>query len=269
MAEENMIKWDIDADGIVTLTMDDPDQSANTMNARFQRDLGPIVDRLVTEKELISGVIVTSAKKTFLAGGDLNQLGNAHLQDAAWLESQADAVKANLRRLETLGVPVVAAINGAALGGGLELALACHNRVVLDTKGSSLGLSEATLGLLPGGGGVTRTVRMFGLQKALMEVLLQGQRRKPPAALEMGLVDELVQTREAMFAAARTWIKANPRAVQPWDVEGYRIPGGDPRQRQIRGRASGFSGQPTQASQGCPDASPQIHHVGDRRGLSS
>jgi 3-hydroxyacyl-CoA dehydrogenase/enoyl-CoA hydratase/3-hydroxybutyryl-CoA epimerase len=132
-----------------------------------------------------------------------------------------------LRALETLGKPVVACLNGTALGGGLEIALACHRRIALNTK-AEFGLPEVMLGLLPGGGGVTRTVRMLGIQSALMNVLLQGQRMKPAKAKEVGLIDELVDTPEEMFAKAREWIKANPSAQQPWDKSGYKIPGGTP-----------------------------------------
>ena len=121
-----------------------------------------------------------------------------------------EGIKADLRRLETFGKPVVAAINGAALGGGLEITLACHHRIVVDDAKVDLGLPEATLGLLPGGGGVTRTVRMFGIQSALMDVLLQGTRFKPAAAKEKGLVDELVATREELVPAAKKWIDDAP-----------------------------------------------------------
>ncbi len=183
MSEQNMIAWDRDDEGIVTLTMDDPGQGANTMNALFQSSFSQTVRRLAAEKESITGVIVTSGKKTFFAGGDLHLLSQATPSNAQELTEQLQALRADMRVLETLERPVVAAINGAALGGGLEIALACHHRIALDAKGSEIGLPEATLGLLPGGGGVIRTVRMFGLQKALMEVLLQGQRRKPSAAL--------------------------------------------------------------------------------------
>ena len=123
-----------------------------------------------------------------------------------------EAVKADLRRLETFPRPVVAAINGAALGGGLEIALACNHRIASTTGRVKIGLPEASLGLLPGGGGVTRTVRMLGLQTALMDVLLQGPQFDPQAAQEKGLVDELVATREELVPAAKAWIKANPDA---------------------------------------------------------
>ena len=138
-------------------------------------------------------------------------------------------VKRDLRTLETLGKPVVAAINGAALGGGLEIALACHHRIVADVKGVQIGLPEVTLGLLPGGGGVTRTVRMLGIQNAFVNVLSQGTRFKPAAAKEIGLVDEIVSSVEELVPAAKAWIKANPEAhTQPWDAKGYKMPGGTP-----------------------------------------
>ena len=166
-------------------------------------------------------------------------------------------MKADLRRLETLGKPVVAAINGAALGGGLELALACHYRVALDARGSEIGLPEVTLGLLPGGGGVVRTVRMFGLQKALMEVLLQGQRRKPAKALEVGLIDELVETPEAMIDAAKAWIKANPESAQPWDKPGYRIPGGTPSSPKFAAMLPAFPANLRKQLKGAPMPAPK------------
>ncbi len=254
---ENMIKWDQDADGIVTLTMDDPDQGANTMNAKFQADFAATAERVVAEKDSITGIILTSGKKTFFAGGDLGLLSQAQPADAARIEAEVDGLKASMRTIETLGIPVVAAINCAALGGGLELALACHHRVALDAKGSQLGLPEVTLGLLPGGGGVTRTVRMFGLQKALMEILLQGQQRKPAKALEIGLVDELVDTPEAMLDAARAWIKANPEAAQPWDVKGYRMPGGTPSNPKFAAMLPAFPANLRKQLKGAPMPAPE------------
>ncbi len=229
MTEAKTIRWEQDADGIVVLTLDDPKQSANTMNADFRESLGVIVDRLEAEKDSITGVVLTSAKKTFFAGGDLNDLIQAKPENAAEITESSALMKGQMRRLEQLGKPVVAAINGAALGGGLELALATHHRIAADVKGSQIGLPEVTLGLLPGGGGVVRTVRLLGIQSALLNVLLQGQRHRPAKALELGLVHELVGTVEELVPAAKAWIKANPEAgVQPWDVKGYKIPGGTP-----------------------------------------
>jgi 3-hydroxyacyl-CoA dehydrogenase/enoyl-CoA hydratase/3-hydroxybutyryl-CoA epimerase len=255
----NMIRWESDADGIVTLTMDDPDQGANTMNRTFQDSLRATADRLEAQKDRIAGIIITSGKKTFFAGGDLNLLQQASREHAAELEAELLAMKADLRRIETLGKPVVACINGAALGGGLEIALACHRRIALDVKGSQIGLPEVTLGLLPGGGGVARTVRMFGLQKALMEVLLQGQRRKPDAALQVGLIDQLVGTPEEMFAAAKEWIRANPESVQPWDVKGYKIPGGTPSNPKLAQMLPAFPANLRKQVKGAPMPAP--HHI--------
>jgi 3-hydroxyacyl-CoA dehydrogenase/enoyl-CoA hydratase/3-hydroxybutyryl-CoA epimerase len=225
---DNMIRWEQDADGIVTLTMDDPDQSANTMNEAYSTSMHATVERLYAEQGSITGVVLTSAKKTFFAGGDLKLMSKTGKADAAAITERANAMKADLRKLELLPKPVVAAINGAALGGGLEIALACKYRIALDAKGSQIGLPEVTLGLLPGGAGVVRTVRLLGIQNALLNVLLQGQRHKPAKAKEIGLVHEVVATPEEMITGAKAWIKANPDAVQPWEVKGYKIPGGTP-----------------------------------------
>lgn len=228
MTERNTIRWEQGADGIVVLTLDDPDQSANTMNAAYHASMASTVDRLEAERDSITGVVITSAKKTFFAGGDLNDLIQAQPEHAQQVFDGIQQIKAQLRRLERLGKPVVAAINGAALGGGLEITLACHHRIAADVKGSVLGTPEVTLGLLPGAGGVTRTVRMLGIQSALLNVLLQGQRHKPRAALGLGLVDEVVDTVEELVPRAKEWIGANPEAAQPWDVKGFKIPGGTP-----------------------------------------
>ncbi|MFI1464573.1 3-hydroxyacyl-CoA dehydrogenase NAD-binding domain-containing protein [Nocardia carnea] len=229
MSEANMIGWEKDSDGIVVLTMDDPNQGANTMNDLYKKSMTETVDRLEAEKDDITGVVLTSAKKTFFAGGDLKNMMQVGPDNGPELMEELGEIKSALRRLETLGKPVVAAINGAALGGGLEIALATHHRVAADIPGVVIGLPEATLGLLPAGGGIIRTVRMLGLQNALMQVLLQGQRNKPAKAKEIGLVDELVGSIDELVPAAKAWIKANPEGgVQPWDKKGFKIPGGTP-----------------------------------------
>jgi 3-hydroxyacyl-CoA dehydrogenase / enoyl-CoA hydratase / 3-hydroxybutyryl-CoA epimerase len=228
-AESSTIRWEQDADGVVILTLDDPNQSANTMNAAYAASARATVDRLQAEKDDIAGVIITSAKKTFFAGGDLNDLRTATKENAEEIATFVREGKAVLRDLETLGKPVVAAINGAALGGGLEICLACHHRIVVDDPKAVVGFPEVQLGLLPGAGGVVRTVRMLGIVNALMQLLLQGQRLRPGKALEVGIVDEIVPTRDDLIPAAKQWIAANPEAQQPWDADKkYKIPGGTP-----------------------------------------
>src|SRR3954469_14515004 len=208
MGESTTIRYDKGDDEIVVLTLDDPNQSANTMNRAYIESMGATVERLEAEKDDIKGVVLTSAKKTFFAGGDLHDLKAVTKEQSAEFAAGIREVKAQLRRLETLGVPVVAAINGAALGGGLEITLACHHRVIVDDPKAKLGFPEVKLGLLPGAGGVVRTVRMFGIVEALMQLLLQGQEIRAAKAKEMGLVDEVVGSREELVPAARAWIEA-------------------------------------------------------------
>jgi 3-hydroxyacyl-CoA dehydrogenase/enoyl-CoA hydratase/3-hydroxybutyryl-CoA epimerase len=217
----SVIRYAKDADGVVTLTMD-MSGSANVMNAEYQEAMGVAIDRLEAERDEITGVVLTSAKKTFFAGGDLNLLIQVTPENSDEALAGISLVKGQLRRLELLGKPVVAAINGAALGGGLEIALACHHRVVLDDDKIKLGLPEATLGLLPGGGGVTRMVRLLGVQAAL-PLLMEGKQLRPSRALQAGFVDELAADRDDLIAKARAWIKANPAPQQPWDKPGFTI----------------------------------------------
>ncbi|AKA25646.1 3-hydroxyacyl-CoA dehydrogenase NAD-binding domain-containing protein [Pseudomonas chlororaphis] len=221
------IRYEKGQDQIVVLTIDMPGQSANTMNGVYREAMAACVARLQAEQESIAGVIVTSAKKTFFAGGDLNELIKIGKPEAQAFYDMVLNLKGQLRALETLGKPVVAAINGAALGGGWEICLACHHRVALDDKNLQIGLPEVTLGLLPGGGGVVRMVRMLGLEKAL-PYLLEGKKVRPQQALQAGLIDELANDRDDLLAKARAWIVANPAARQRWDVAGYQIPGGTP-----------------------------------------
>ncbi|HEY0498947.1 MAG TPA: 3-hydroxyacyl-CoA dehydrogenase NAD-binding domain-containing protein, partial [Kutzneria sp.] len=257
MTEQNMFRWDADEAGIVVLTMDDPNQSANTMNETFHASLTATVERLEAEKDDITGVVLTSAKKTFFAGGDLNLLMSARPEDAAALTESVNGTKALFRRLEKLGRPVVAAINGAALGGGYEIALACHHRIALDAKGSQLGQPEVTLGLLPGAGGVARAVRMFGIQNALLNILLQGQRYKPREALGLSMVDEVVDTPDELLARAKEWIRANPDATQPWDVKGYKIPGGTPNNPSFAANLPAFPANLRKQLKGAPMPAPR------------
>ncbi|TYL54919.1 3-hydroxyacyl-CoA dehydrogenase [Nocardioides sp. BGMRC 2183] len=241
---QTAVRYEKDADGIVTLTLDDPNQSANTMNELYLSSMDACVNRLYDEADSVTGVVVASAKKTFFAGGDLKNMMKSSKDDGEAVFAQCEKVKASLRRLEKFPKPVVAAINGAALGGGCEITLACNHRIAVDDRSVKIGLPESTLGLLPAGGGVTRTVRMFGLQSALMDFLLQGTQFNPQAALKKGLVDELVATREELVPAAKTWIKANAddeaAGVQPWDAPGYKMPGGKPSSPALAGFLPAF-----------------------------
>ncbi|MET9512840.1 3-hydroxyacyl-CoA dehydrogenase NAD-binding domain-containing protein [Streptomyces flavidovirens] len=257
MSESTTIRWEQDETGVVTLVLDDPNQSANTMNQAFKDSIAAIADRAEAEKDSIRGIIFTSAKKTFFAGGDLKDMIKVGPENAQQAFDTGTAIKKSLRRIETLGKPVVAAINGAALGGGYEIALACHHRVALDAPGSRIGLPEVTLGLLPAGGGVTRTVRLMGIADALLKVLLQGTQYNPRRALENGLIHELATTPEEMLAKARAFIDAHPESHQPWDVKGYKIPGGTPSNPSFAANLPAFPANLKKQTAGAPYPAPR------------
>ncbi|MFF8841290.1 3-hydroxyacyl-CoA dehydrogenase NAD-binding domain-containing protein [Streptomyces sp. NPDC015127] len=257
MSESTTIRWEQDETGIVTLVLDDPNQSANTMNQAFKASITAIADRVEAEQESIRGIIVTSAKKTFFAGGDLKEMIQAGPDDAQFVFEAGMGIKRALRRIESIGKPVVAAINGAALGGGYEIALACHHRIALDAPGSKLGLPEVTLGLLPAGGGVTRTVRLMGITDALLKLLLQGTQYSPRRALENGLVHEVAETTDEMLAKARAFIDANPTSQQPWDVKGYKIPGGTPSNPKFAANLPAFPANLKKQTAGAPYPAPR------------
>ena len=254
----SMFKWDQDGDGIVTITMDDPNQPVNTMNDTFQGELPELVEKLqgAVESGEAKGVVITSAKKTFFAGGDIKSMIKSTPEDAEAITKQINGMKAGLRAIETLGVPVVAAINGAALGGGLEIALATHHRIASDAKGLKVGLPEVTLGLLPGGGGVTRVVRMLGIQDALMKVLTTGRQFRAEDAQKTGLIDEVVPA-DQLIDAAKKWIKDNPEASQPWDQKGFKIPGGTPTSPQLAQFLPSFPANVTKQIKGAPMPAPK------------
>ncbi|WP_020406393.1 3-hydroxyacyl-CoA dehydrogenase NAD-binding domain-containing protein [Hahella ganghwensis] len=229
----NAIHYEKDQDNIITLTIDMPNQSANTMNAEFRQAFGDTVSRLINEKEELSGVVITSAKKTFFAGGDLRELVKVTDRDAeGFFTMLTRNITGPLRALETLGKPIVAAINGTALGGGWELALACHARMAINDDKIRLGLPEVTLGLLPGGGGTTRLPRYLGIEKAL-PLLLEGKQMPPGKAKALGLIDHLADSPAELLKVAKQWIKEHPDAKQPWDVKGYKLPGGTPTSPKI------------------------------------
>ncbi|MDV6211957.1 3-hydroxyacyl-CoA dehydrogenase NAD-binding domain-containing protein [Rhodococcus erythropolis] len=231
MNERSVVHSDFGDDGIVVLTIDDPTQRVNTMNSTFVEEFTSAVEAVEHNIAAVKGVVVTSGKSTFFAGGDLNDLRDASKDRLTEFSAFVARNSSVLRRLERLPVPVVAAINGSALGGGLELALATHHRVAVDGPRTRLGLPEVTLGLLPGAGGVVRAVRMLGVESALNELLLGGKSHSVDSAARLGLVDRVVAGPDELLPAAREWIAANPDAAQPWDSAGYSIPGGAPGER--------------------------------------
>ncbi len=221
-------KIDVDADGIALITFDVPGRSMNTLTSGVMKEIPEWVERIKTD-DAVKGAVLTSGKASgFCAGADLGDmasgmLGGADLQaayDAGWRLNGA------LRALETCGKPVAAAINGLALGGGLELTLACHYRVVGDDNKIQLGLPEIKVGLFPGGGGTQRLTRLIGVQPAMM-AMSEGKSFRPNDAKGAGIVHEVV-AKGGEVEAAKAWIKGGGKAVQPWDVKGFKLPGGGP-----------------------------------------
>jgi 3-hydroxyacyl-CoA dehydrogenase / enoyl-CoA hydratase / 3-hydroxybutyryl-CoA epimerase len=257
MTTEKAVRWERGEDGIAVLTLDDPARSANTMNDAYLAGMDAVLAELAAARDDLRGVIVTSAKKTFFAGADLAVLIRLGPDDAAAAFALSSRLKAQLRRLETLGVPVVAAVTGSALGGGLEIALACHHRIGLDAPGVVYGLPEVTLGLLPGAGGVVRITRMLGIADGFMKVLAKGERHRPAAALEIGIVDELATSREDAMARARAWIDSGPEPHQPWEAPGYRIPGGTPSSPKLAAVLPAFPANLRKQLKGAPMPAPR------------
>ena len=251
------IQYDLGSDQILTLTIDMPGQSANTMNGEFRSALTDTVTKVKGDLDKIKGIIIASAKKTFFAGGDLNELHKVTREQAKDFEAMINSLKADMRALETCGKPVVAAINGTALGGGLELALACHYRVAIDDDRTQLGLPEVTLGLLPGGGGTQRLPRMIGLEAAF-PFLMEGKKVNPKAALKAGIVNELASSPEDMIAKARAFIEANPKCQQPWDQKGFKFPGGAPHHPAMAQKLAIAPAMLRQKTKGCYPAPERI-----------
>src|SRR5574337_896748 len=229
----NTIRYDL-TDGIATLTFDEPGSAVNTMCRQWQQDLTEAVAQVVQDKDRIRGIVLASAKSTFFAGADLKSTMRLSPEDGPKVFAEIEQVKKNFRTLETLAKPVVSCINGAALGGGWELALVGHHRVAIDDDKIQLGLPELTLGLIPGATGITKMVRLLGLMGA-QPYILESRLFNPRGALELGLVHELVADASKLRAAALAFIAANPTAQQPWDDKNYKIPGGTPSNPKIAG----------------------------------
>ncbi|MEM9172246.1 MAG: 3-hydroxyacyl-CoA dehydrogenase NAD-binding domain-containing protein [Pseudomonadota bacterium] len=221
----NTIDYSVDADGIALLTIDVKDRSMNVLTPEFITDLGEAVERVATDGA-VKGAVLTSGKDSFVAGADLMDMVNAFDDGRPVEEKYAGArnFQQLLRRMETCGKPFAAAINGTALGGGLEICLACHYRVAADNPKSKLGLPEVMVGLLPGGGGTQRLPRLIGQQDAL-QLMTQGKHVSPAKALEHGFIDAVVAAEDCV-AAAKRWINDGGEAEQPWDKKGFKVPGG-------------------------------------------
>ncbi|MEJ7927374.1 3-hydroxyacyl-CoA dehydrogenase NAD-binding domain-containing protein [Sphingobium sp. AN641] len=225
------ISFDIDADGIATLTIDVPGQSMNVIGPDFIADLDAAISRIGSEDAIVGAVIASGKDSGFMAGMDLKYFGSmlaaagGERPSAAAIFDKVFVLNQLFRRLETCGKPVACAIEGTCVGGGFELALACHHRVVGDSAGTQLGLPEILIGLFPGGGGSQRLPRIMGVQSSLM-YMLQGKLFRPAEAAMLKVVDEVVPQGGALDRA-KAWVKANPTAAtQPWDVKGFKFPGG-------------------------------------------
>lgn len=243
-----------DDDGIVTVTIDQSARKMNVIGDGFTEAFAELTDSFISD-EYAKGLIITSAKESFVVGADIDQLSKIETAEQAF--DLVEDLKGSLRKLETSGKPVVAAMTGTALGGGLELALACHYRIAIESPKTKLGLPEVKLGLLPGGGGTQRLPRLVGIQKAL-ELMTQGIELRPKAALDIGLIDTTATDNDDMLAQAKEWIKANPKAQQPWDKKGFKIPGGNSMHPKV---VQVFSIAPAMANQKSHGNYPAITHI--------
>jgi len=227
-------KFDVDGDGIALITFDSPNVSMNVLSNAVMQEIGAIVDKIASD-DAIKGAVITSGKKAFCAGADLSELGGGMgaLEGKSEEEAKqalfdiAYRLNARLRELETCGKPIAAAINGLALGGGFEVTLACHYRVMASDTGAKLGLPESLVGVLPGGGGTQRLPRLIGVMNAA-PIMLQGKQFDAETAKAQGVVHEIAPAAE-IVEKAKELVKADPMgAKQPWDQDKFKIPGGGP-----------------------------------------
>ena len=220
------IKYSVDQDGVALLVIAIPGRPMNVLTPEFMQELEQTVGGLAADDK-VKGAVITSGKDSFIAGADLKDLVGVfeRMKDPAEIYGFARSFSLLFRKLETCGKPLVAAINGTALGGGLELCLACHHRVALKNPKAKIGLPEVQVGLLPGAGGTQRLPRMIGSEKALM-LMVEGTHLDPAKAHETGFIEQLADTPEEMIARARAWILEKGDAVQPWDKKGFKFPGG-------------------------------------------
>ncbi len=222
------IKINIGSDGIALLSIDVEGQSMNVINEEFISDLQAHIKTIMSDEKIIGAVISSGKDNAFLAGADLNMvLGDLAMRDSATPEElfqSSYSFNKLFRALETCGKPIAVAINGLTLGGGLELAIACHYRVVADNEKIKLGLPEVQVGLIPGAGGTQRLPRLMGIQLAL-PYLLQGKNMTPKQALSNNVIHEIAPAGE-IIDKAKAWILNGGKAEQPWDQKRFKIPGG-------------------------------------------
>ncbi|MES2141139.1 MAG: 3-hydroxyacyl-CoA dehydrogenase NAD-binding domain-containing protein [Bacteroidota bacterium] len=217
-----MINYTKDSDGIAIISFDNKNSSVNVIDGDLLTDFELHISNAISDAS-VKGIIITSSKKDFMLGADLKMI--IGINEPKKIMAITNRLHAVLRKTETGGKPVVAAINGTALGGGYEVCLACHYRIAVNDSKIQIGLPEVLLGLLPGGGGTQKLPRMIGIQEAL-PFLLEGKKIRPEQALKSGLVNQLVNTQEELIPAAKQWILTVGKSVQPWDEEGFKIPGG-------------------------------------------
>ena len=216
------LRFDTDCEGIALITLDASDKPMNVVSHEFIDEMIASIERVASDAA-IKGAIITSAKPAFMAGADLKAILKMMTQGLVLKQAYEFSQRASMdmhRKMETCGKPFVAAINGLALGGGYELALACHYRIIADDPKAVVGLPEVTVGLLPGSGGTQRLVRMIGVDKAA-SLLLDGRSVTPKEALQLGLVDRVVPGAE-ILSTAHDWILRTPNAHRAWDEKGYR-----------------------------------------------
>lgn len=226
---QDIIRYSVDTDGIATLTIDYPGKTMNVIDGDFMNSLSAAIDRVAADST-VKGAILTSAKDAFVAGADLlameANLDSMNNDPIEVLVEKCASLSQLVRRMETCGKPFAAAINGVAMGGGFELCLGCHYRVASDSPALVLGLPEVQVGLLPAAGGTQRLIRLIGILGA-MPYLMEGRHVNAAKAKEVGMIHAVVPASE-LLAAARKWLLETPTAIQPWDVKGFKIPGGGP-----------------------------------------
>ncbi|WP_313802371.1 3-hydroxyacyl-CoA dehydrogenase NAD-binding domain-containing protein [Sphingobium sp.] len=225
-----MIRFEVDAEGFATISWDLADRPVNILTPESRLAFVEAIDRALESKD-VKGIVITSAKDDFIVGADLAFLQSFRGAPSEYVAEKISFFRDALRRLERSSKPVVAAVTGTALGGGLEVCLACNHRIIADRPKANLGLPEVTLGLMPGAGGTQRLPRIIGIEKAL-PLLLEGKTVSPQEALALGFIDQVVPA-DQLLDSARAWLRANCEAEQPWNSPRFKMPGAAPTSREV------------------------------------